>query len=243
MMSRASATALSAWLLKENPGVFATLLKNAKVSKPLGTLGDDDTDPSSIYFDPADDTSDDIVDPSSFSIDTSSFVSPSVDISIAPLPAIDLSAANATTSSITSSAGSSIGSAVASVASVLLQGAAVVAPVAVAALNASAAQSNAQAQIAVLASQMNRAAAGVAPANIAYTANGTAVYVPTAPAGGGLTTIPAGLGSPVTLPNGQVGYTLTPTALANLQPSFLQQYGIWLVGGGAALLLIFLMGN
>lgn len=94
----------------------------------------------------------------------------------------------------------------------------------------------AAAQEQVISTQASRAAAGLAPANITYTADGTPVYVPTASASG-LTTLPSGLGAAVTLPSGATGYTVTPDTLSSLSPTFLQQYGLWILVGGAALIL------
>jgi hypothetical protein len=230
MMTKQSATALAAWMLKHQPGVFATMLKThaKRTGAKLGALGDDELQPVDV-------TAQYINGPDI----SSTFSTPDYDLNVGnPLSLnVDTSAANATTTSILGNLGSDVGGAISSVASFLLKGAAAVAPVAVAALQAKTAAGNQQVQAAVLAAQLGRAQAGVAPANIAYTANGTPVYIPTANPTGGLTTMPAGLGQQVTLPNGQVGYTLTQQALTNLAPSFLQKYGIWILGGGAAVAL------
>lgn len=246
-MTQASSKALATWLLATHPGLFATILKTQ--GKKLSGLGDDDV------LEPVDVTaqySDDYLQPVDVTAQYSDLLQPvdvtaqyindplqPVNVTAQSIP-INTSAANATTANVVSSLGSSLGSAVASVATFLLKGAAAVAPVAVAAFNAQTATANQNAQMAVLAQQVNRATAGVAPANIAYTANGTPVYLPTASATGGLTTLPAGLGAAVTLPNGQVGYTLTPQALSNLSPTFLQQYGVWIIGGGVTLAALLL---
>lgn len=229
MMTVASATALAKWMLREHPGIFATILKQQ--GRALSGLGDASTD-----------TSGDIplVDVTAQYINPPDQLQP-VDVTASYItPGIDTSAADATTSGLLSNFGSNIAGAVSNVASFLLKGTAALAPVAIAAINSKTAQTNSNAQAAVLAAQMSRAGAGMSPANVTYTANGTPVYIPSAPATGGLTTIPAGLGSPVTLPNGQVGYTVTPQALSNLQPTFLQKYGIFILGGGAILAAVLL---
>lgn len=98
----------------------------------------------------------------------------------------------------------------------------------------SAAKEAANAQVAALQTQAQRAQAGqnAAPITYAYDQNGQPVAVYT-----GATAIP-GLGAQVPLVSGQVGYALSPTALSSLQPSFLQKYGLWLIGGGAALVAV-----
>lgn len=237
MMTRASATALSGWLLANQPGIFATALKHhAKTTgQKLSGLGDDDD------LVPVDVTAQYINDPAYYAPDIEpNLITPDMpnlvpNVNIPANLNIDTSAANITTPALVASQGSSLGDAIGNVATFLLKGVAAVVPVAAAALNAQAASDNKSAQFAVVAAQTARANAGLAPANIAYTANGTPVYIPTAGTAGGLTTMPAGLGAAVTLPNGQTGYTLTPQALTNLQPSFLQQYGIWIFGGGLLL--------
>ena len=94
-----------------------------------------------------------------------------------------------------------------------------------------AAKDAASAQVAALQTQTQRAQAGqpAAPISYTYDANNQPVPVYT-----GTTPLP-GLGAQVSLPSGQVGYTLTPQALATLQPSFLQKYGLWIAGGGVLL--------
>ena len=221
MMTKASATALAAWMLKHQPGVFAAILK-AQGTK-LSGLGDATITPDMSQFD----------------ITSSLAAAPDASYTAS----IDPSVADATTSGLLSSLGSGLSSAVSNVGAFLLKGTATLAPVAIAALNAQSNTANRNAQLAVLGAQMNRAGAGLAPANVQYTANGTPVYVPTASPTGGLTTIPAGLGAPVTLPSGQVGYTLTPQSLTNLAPTFLQKYGIWIVGGGVALVAVILISR
>lgn len=96
-----------------------------------------------------------------------------------------------------------------------------------------AAKNAANAQVAALQTQVNRAQAGqtAAPITYAYDANNQPVPVYT-----GTTAIP-GLGTSVVLPSGQAGYTLSPQALQALQPSFLQRYGLWIAGGAVALVL------
>lgn len=97
---------------------------------------------------------------------------------------------------------------------------------------ASAAKSNANAQTAVLNAQLARANTGqpAAPITYAYNAQNQPVPVYTG------TPSPAlALGSQVLLPSAQVGYTVTPQTVSSLTPSFLQQYGLWLVGGGLVL--------
>ncbi|MGH9760631.1 MAG: hypothetical protein ACREAC_07285, partial [Blastocatellia bacterium] len=89
---------------------------------------------------------------------------------------------------------------------------------------------NANAQTAVLQTQVARANAGLAPAPITYNSAGQPVYVP-----GASQVVPAG-----TVPTGYTAtgapiYNVTPNTLASLGPNFLQQYGIWLLLGGAAL--------
>jgi hypothetical protein len=72
----------------------------------------------------------------------------------------------------------------------------------------------------ILATQVARAGAGVAPAPIQTTYDpSTGTYVPT-----------------VTTASGQQ-VALTPQMLSSLQPSFIDKYGLWIAGGGAALLL------
>lgn len=230
MMTKASATAMAAWLLKTHPGIFAAILK--RQGAKLSGLGDASTIDMSLF--PTDTSGMTATDFSSVApVDTSGLTATDFS-SIAP---VDTSVANVTTPDLLSSLGSGLSSAVSNVGSFLLKGTTALAPVAIAALNAQTSTANRNAQLAVLGAQMNRANAGLAPANIAYTASGTPVYVPSAPASGGLTSLPAGLGAPVTLSNGQTGYTLTPQALANVAPTFLQQYGIWLIGGGALIVL------
>lgn len=249
MMTKPSATALATWLLATHPGLFATILKTQ--GKKLSGLGDDDelstvdvtAQYSDDYLQPVDVTAQysDTLQPVNVTAQYINDPLQPVNVSAQYInPPINTTAANVSTPSLVSSLGSSIGGAVASVATFLLKGTAALAPVAVAAFNAQTATSNQQAQLAVLAQQVNRATAGVAPANVAYTSNGTPVYIPTAATNGGLTTLPAGLGAAVTLPNGQVGYTLTPQALSNLSPTFLQQYGMWIIGGGVALAALLL---
>jgi len=94
-----------------------------------------------------------------------------------------------------------------------------------------AARDAANAQVAVLNTQAQRAQAGqtAAPITYAYDVNNNPVPVYT-----GSTAIP-GIGSQVALPSGQVGYTLSPNALSALQPSFVQRYGLWVIGGGIVL--------
>lgn len=242
MMTAASATALSSWILREHPGVFATILKGQarRAGQKLSGLGDDFDD-----LQPVDVTAQYIGDPNELTdVDvTAQYINDPlqpVQVTAQLIQPSDLTAVNISTPSLVSTLGSSIGSAVSSVASFLLKGTAVIAPVAVAAFNAKTSSTNAQNQQAVLAAQIARAGAGIAPANISYLADGTPVYIPTASATGGLTTIPAGLGAAVTLPNGQTGYTLTSQALNNLAPSFLQKYGVYILGGGALLAAAFL---
>lgn len=235
MMTPASAKALSVWMLKNQPGVFATILKtHAKQhGMKLSGLGDDELQPvdvtaqySDVELQPVDVTAQYSADLNPVNV-TANY--------------IDTSAANISTPGLLSTLGSDVSGAVSNVASFLLKGTAVLAPVAVAALRAQTANTAANAQARILATQASRAYAGAAPANIQYAANGTPVYVPTAQVAGGYTTMPAGLGATVTMPNGQVGYTLTPTALSNLSPSFFQKYGVWLIGGGAALALALIL--
>lgn len=99
---------------------------------------------------------------------------------------------------------------------------------------ASAAKDAAQTQAQVLAAQAQRAQTGqtAAPITYAYDANNNPVPVYT-----GSTAI-AGLGQQVVLPSGQVGYTMSPTALNVLQPTFIQKYGLWLLAGGSALVAV-----
>lgn len=241
MITKASANAFSAWLLKEQPGVFATVLKHhARQTKTLSGLGDDNSDLQPVdvtaqYINPPD-----VLAPVDVTAQYISDPLQPVQVTAQLINPADLTAVNTTTPTLVSSLGSGIGSAVSSVASFLLKGTAALAPVAVAALSAQTATQNRDAQMAVLNVQATRASAGLAPANIAYTANGTPVYVPSAPASGGLVTMPAGLGAAQYLPNGQVGYTVTPQALSNLAPTFLQKYGIWIIGGGAAIAALLL---
>jgi hypothetical protein len=76
----------------------------------------------------------------------------------------------------------------------------------------------ASAQSSVLQTQLARAQAGLPPAPIGYNASGQPVYQSASGA-----------------------YSLTPSTLAGLQPSFLQKYGMILaIGGGAVLLLALL---
>jgi hypothetical protein len=99
-----------------------------------------------------------------------------------------------------------------------------------------AAQNVADAQLAALQTQTNRAQAGqpAAPISYGYDANNNLVPVYT-----GTNTLP-GLGTQVSLPSGQYGYTLSSSSLNALQPSFLQKYGLWLGVGGAALFVAYL---
>lgn len=99
-----------------------------------------------------------------------------------------------------------------------------------------AAKNVANAQLAALQTQADRAQAGQPAAPITYTQdpNGNLVPVYT-----GTTPLP-GLGTQTVLPSGQVGYALTNTSLAALQPSFLQKYGLWLGVGGVALVFAFI---
>lgn len=94
-----------------------------------------------------------------------------------------------------------------------------------------AASNAAQAQSAVLQAQVNRAQVGqtAAPISYVYDQNNQPIPVYT-----GSTPVNS-LGQQIVLPSGQVGYSVTPQALASLSPSFLQKYGLWLVGGGLAL--------
>lgn len=89
-----------------------------------------------------------------------------------------------------------------------------------------------QAQQAVLQTQLARAQAGQAPAPIAYT---TAQAV--TPGGQAITTqVPIIQGA-----SGQFSY-MSSAQLRSLTPGgFLQQYGIWLAVGGAAILLVILL--
>lgn len=98
---------------------------------------------------------------------------------------------------------------------------------------AQAAKSNANTQLAVLNTQLARAQAGqtVAPISYAYNAQNQPVPVYT-----GSPSNVSGLGSQVVLPSGQLGYSLTPQSLSTLTPSFVQKYGLWLIGGGVALI-------
>ena len=103
----------------------------------------------------------------------------------------------------------------------------------------SAAKSAADAQVAALQTQASRAQAGqsAAPISYMYDANNNPVPVYT-----GGTVIP-GLGQQVSLPSGQIGYTLSPTALNSLNPSFVQKYGLWLIGGGAILVGVMILST
>jgi hypothetical protein len=101
--------------------------------------------------------------------------------------------------------------------------------------SAQAAKNVADAQVAALNTQAQRAQAGQPAAPISYATDANGNYVPVYT---GTTPLP-GLGAQTVLPSGQVGYTLSSTAFNALQPSFLQKYGLWLGIGGAALLVAF----
>ncbi len=100
-----------------------------------------------------------------------------------------------------------------------------------------AAKDAANAQIAMLQTQADRAQSGQTAAPISYTYDAAGNPVPVYT---GSSLIP-GLGNQVALPSGQLGYTMSPNALATLQPSFIQKYGLWLVGGGVVLVGAFIL--
>lgn len=97
---------------------------------------------------------------------------------------------------------------------------------------AQAAKSNASAQNAVLQTQIARAQTGQPAAPIAYAYNAQNQPVPVYT---GTPSPTLGLGNQILLPSGQPGYAVSPQTLNTLTPSFIQKYGLWLIGGGVAL--------
>ena len=191
MTPRPSYIAFAQWLQANHPPVFAMALNRAR-----GGLGDiDDIDVSldtSIYDSTA---GADIIAPD--------FSTASVDLS-APAGATADIAPGWTSSPAVSDVGS------------FLQNSSGLRTV----LNAVNSAVSAPAAAQVIVTQAQRAAAGVAPANVTYTAVAD-------PNTGEISAVPT--------MNGQ---TLTAAQIAALQPSFLQRYGIWLIFGAAALVVL-----
>lgn len=226
-----TAQQFAVWLEQEHPDLFAQVfaIANSRGSR-LGALGDDS------------DLSD---------IDLSM---PDLDIST------DASSGGFldTVGSMASSIGSSISTAASSVGNFLTstQGLQTLAAIGTTYLAASAASSNAQAQQAVLQTQIARVQAGQSPAPITYAQTSTGQIVPvyqtTAPA---TTLYPPAVNTPVaalptalqtavasgqsqlvTLPNGATGYTLTPSVVSSLGGSSIS----WPLIALAAGLVLFL---
>lgn len=207
-----AAQQFAVWLEQEHPDLFAQVfaIANSRGAR-LGSLGDD----------------------SDFS---------DIDIS---MPDLDLSTAADTGSgfldtvgSVASSIGSSISSAASSVGNFLTstQGLQTMAAIGTTYLAASAASSNAQAQQAVLQTQIARVQAGQSPAPITYAQTSTGQIVPVYQTSVPATTLyPPAVNTPVaalptalqtavasgqsqlvTLANGATGYTLTPSVVSSL---------------------------
>jgi hypothetical protein len=106
---------------------------------------------------------------------------------------------------------------------------------------AQATASQANAQTAVLNTQLQRAQAGLPPAPITYTASGQPVYVPTpgVPIPGAIAQGPT-YGTPG---SSAFGYGITAGGLNALQPNFFQQYGTYLLIGGALLAVALLLSS
>jgi len=217
-VNQQAANSLAYWLLKTHPELFATVLKSAQ---GMSGLGQDD-------------------------------------VTLTDIGTEDITAASSTLPDVTtdtsspgffSSLGSGISSALQTVGSALTNPS-VLNSFAGAASNYFKAQGTtaaAKAQTAVLATQVQRAQAGLPAAPIAYTTNPTTgqlqpVYMPTP-----VQTIPGAVAqSPIIGAPGSpnpFGYAVTPANISSLAPNFLQQYGLWIAIGGGVLVLALLLSR
>lgn len=220
---------LAVWLETEHPDLFDQIFAVANRPRSLGALGDDsDIDISMPDLDLSDASSGvDISMP-----DLTGDLSTSIDSSSSGGGFLD------SVGSVASSIGSSISSAASSVGNFLTSSAGLqtLAAVGTTYLAASAASSNAQAQQAVLQTQIARAQAGQSPAPITYAQTSTGQLVPVYQVSSPAATLyPSAVNAPiaalpsalqtavntgqsqlVTLPNGSTGYTLTPSVVSSL---------------------------
>jgi hypothetical protein len=230
------------WLGTVHPDIYAQLYAHAKSlgvgTRTLSGFGDDSTDP--ISADEVTVTADAPVDASSYSPDA-----PIQDIGV-DTSSIDtsvISAPNVVTSPDSGSSGGVL-SALSSVGSWLVspQGLTSLAQVGTAVLKVQQAQTVANAQLAVIQANAQRAAAGQSPVPISYVTDSTGHLVPVYETGSAAvsptleTAIAQGRATAVTLPDGSTGYTLD-------QPTLNSLLGVsvpWYVWAAGALLLVLL---
>lgn len=213
----------AAWLQDQHPEVYAALYPLAIAHLPRrATLRGFGDDTSSYDF-------------SSFSEPTLSDIGTSVSPDVMSAPNV-----SAFTSDTSSSWASGLLNAAESVGSWITspQGLTALTNVGTAIIKTQQTQAIASTQLAVIQAQAARAAAGLPPAPIGYTPRGQPVYNASA----GLPypleqAVNNGQVQPVQLPDGSVGYTLTPPLLQSVLGTGIPAWA-WLVGAGALVLIL-----